>query len=130
LCLRHLLAFSACQYLPPSMPVSYRQGGGTSTPPGPGCLPTHSRNVPLIRGTQRLSQVPSHSIRCRATVYDSGGAQTPSPITVACMLLSSQETLSASSTTTISELTTFTCVAARYLLTTGFTSFVTATDAV
>lgn len=67
----------------------------------------------LTGGAQRLSQVPIRSFRYRATVYDPGGVQLPSPIADYCMLPSSHAILSASSTTTFSRLTTFTCVAAR-----------------
>jgi hypothetical protein len=81
------------------------------------------------KGSPRFRRIPFDTVPLSETATH-GGAQPPSPITDACMLLSSQKTLSASSTTTISGLTTFTCVAARYLLTTGFISFVTATDAV
>ncbi|MCP4154115.1 MAG: hypothetical protein GY757_40690 [bacterium] len=47
------------------------------------------------------------------------------PITDICMLPSNLTILSASLMSAISGLTTFTCVAARYLLATGTISFVT-----
>ena len=100
-------------------------------PTGHFCLLAFSacQQILLIRRPGRVSQVPTHSIRCRATVLDPGKSAMTLAINEPLRTAFQLNYTVGLPEEPISGLITFTCVAAQHLLSTGSISFVTSADA-